>query len=176
MDESDRLAFLERRQAATHRMFVESRAWVVRLAALHQPQYNPRFLALAPRHTPCAPLQEYVGLGRGAHAAERQARVTAMSKTQRAARLVADPNADRHIPERPDEERCRRAHMRVRPPPSAAVESLCHPPLSPGGVLTLTLALGLVTAGLVTAGLKAKLCAARCAQYGQSNGAPRSRL
>lgn len=106
MDESDRLAFLERRQAATHRMFVESRAWV-----------------------------EYVKLDRGAHAAERQARVAAMSPTQRAARLVADPNAVRHIPERTDEERCRLAHKRVRPPPSAAVESPCHPPLSLGAVI-----------------------------------------
>ena len=128
MDESDRLAFLERRQAATDRMFVESRAWVVRLAALHQPQYNPRFLALAPRHTPCAPLQEYVKLDRGAHAAERQARVAAMSPTQRAARLVADPNAVRHIPERTDEERCRLAHKRVRPPDNKHTMDTTLPP------------------------------------------------
>ena len=53
MDEPDRLALLQRRQEATDMMLVESQAWVVRLAALHQPQ--PAFSrACSAAHTVCS--------------------------------------------------------------------------------------------------------------------------
>ena len=75
MNEADRLTLLERRRAAHERVLLKTREWQVH----GRPALASPYPAFAPRHTPCAPLQEFCDADKSVRKRDKTARKAHMA-------------------------------------------------------------------------------------------------